>query len=113
MGKPEKTEERAGGTPLASMGLMEVVVVCLLVSCLSSAAAVYAYDRWYAQKVVAVDIRGFMDELREKFSTGQIKEADIKSNMEKMERLLTSIPDNRAVIMGEIVLKNVPVLKPQ
>jgi hypothetical protein len=52
----EVSSERQRGMKAAVPG----VVLCLLVSLAISAVTLFVYDRWYAQKIVAVDLKGYI-----------------------------------------------------
>ncbi len=94
--------------PGKSVSLLLVVAVSLL----SSVVSVAAYDHFFAQKVVAVDIKSFIEERKAEYVAGRLDDAGIKREMDKLEATVAAIPKNKAVLMGDLVVKNVPVIKP-
>jgi hypothetical protein len=82
-------------------------LVCLAVS----AAAVIAYDRVFAVKVGAVDLKGFISQQRELVLAKEITEEQFKDNVDRFERVVLGIPENHVVIMGDAVVRNAPVVK--
>lgn len=85
----------------------------LVVSLVTSAVSVAAYDHFFAQKVIAVDIKSFIEEKKADFVAGRLDEAGMKREMDKLEATVAAIPKNKAVLMGDLVVKNVQIIKPQ
>lgn len=88
------------------------LLMVLAVSLVTSAASVAAYDHFFAQKVVAVDIKSFIEEKKADYVAGRLDEAGIKREMDKLEATVAAIPKNKAVLMGDLVVKNVQIIKP-
>lgn len=88
------------------------LLLVLAVSLVTSAASVAAYDHFFAQKVVAVDIKSFIEEKKADFVAGRLDEAGMKREMDKLEAMVAAIPKNKAVLMGDLVVKNVQIIKP-
>ena len=86
---------------------VSVIIICLIVSIL----VVYAYDRFFAQKIVTFDLKGFIKEQKELYMKGEIDDAQFKRNVDRVEALLNTVPRNRVVIMGDVVLKGAEKLE--
>jgi hypothetical protein len=84
----------------------------VFVSLVTSFGSVYLYDRFIAQKVVAVDLQGFLVEKKELYLRGEIDDADLKLRMDRLEQFVETIPKRYAVILGDVVVRNVEVVKP-
>ena len=84
----------------------------ILVSMVASFSSVYLYDRFIAQKVVAVDLQGFLVEQKGLYLHGDIDDAELKLRMDRLEQFTESIPKRYAVILGDVVVRNVEVVKP-
>ncbi len=84
----------------------------ILVSLVTSCGSVYLYDRFLAQKVVAVDLQGFLVEQKELYLHGDIDDAELKLRMDHLEQFVESIPKRYAVLLGDVVVRNVEVVKP-
>ncbi|ABL01359.1 hypothetical protein [Pelobacter propionicus] len=88
------------------------IVLALVVSLVSSAASIWGYDHYLAQKVVAIDIKSFVEEKKADYIAGRLDDAGLKREMDKLELAVSSIPKNKVVLMGDLVVKNVPIIKP-
>lgn len=93
-------------------GLFGLVALCLAVSTIMSIATLFCYDRWYAQKVVAVDIKGYIEAQRENYLAGKMSDEDLRKSFDRLEAVVTAIPKNRVVIMGDAVVRNAETIKP-
>ena len=94
------------------MGILAVACICLLVALITSFASVYSYDRWYAQKIVAVDIKGYIAQQRDNYMAGKLTDEELKRSFDHLENVVIAIPKNRVVIMGDAVVRNVETIKP-
>lgn len=84
----------------------------LLISLLISFAAIFIYDRFFVQKIVAVDVKGYIAEQRDLYLSGRINEEQLKANIDRIENVVGDIPKNKVVIMGDAVIKNAEVKLP-
>ena len=80
-----------------------VAVLVMVVSLGSSVATVAAYDRYMAQKVVAVDVSGFLQEQRDLVLAKKITMDDFKANLERYLSALKSQPKNRVLILEDVI----------
>lgn len=87
------------------------IVVCLLISVVSSAATLFVYDHWLAQKIVAVDMKGYITLQRYKYKDGKINDEDLRKAFDKLELVMNTIPKNRVVIMADTAIRNAGVFK--
>ncbi len=78
-------------------------VLVIVVSMMSSVATVAAYDRWFAQKVVAVDVSGFLQEQRDLVLAKRITMDDFKANLDRYLAALKSQPKNRVLILEDVI----------
>ncbi len=102
--KKKTSEVRTAETSVQrrSVPWLSVVVISLLVSVLS----VFFYDRFFAQKVIAVDMKGYIARQRDLYTGGKLTDEQFRANIDKFEEAVKSIPANRVAIMGDVVLKN-------
>jgi len=98
--------------PKQPPGLIPIVALCLAVSLGASLAAIIGYDRWYAQKVVAVDLKGYIAQQRDNYLNGKINDDELKKSFDRLETVITAIPRNRVVIMGDAVVRNAETVNP-
>ena len=87
-------------------------LLTLLISLLISLVSIFVYDRFFVQKIVAVDVKGYIAEQRDLYISGKINEEQLKANIDKIEKAVTSIPKNKIIIMGDAVIRNAEVVRP-
>ena len=85
-----------------SVSWIAVIVISLLVSVLS----VFSYDRFFAQKIIAVDMKGYITKQRDLYLEGKLTDEQFRANIDKLEEAIKGIPSNKVAIMGDVVLKN-------
>ena len=87
---------------------LQMAVVSLLISLFS----IYVYDYFFAPKIVAVDIKGYVAEQRALYLSGKIDDATLKNNLERLQRKIDSIPKNKIVITGDVVVTHAEAVTP-
>jgi hypothetical protein len=90
----------------------KLIFVMLILSIVMSVAAVYIYDRHFALKVVAVDMKGYLEKQKKLYMEGAIDDTELRENLARIERLINDLPENRVVIMEEVVIRNAEVIRP-
>ena len=78
-------------------------VFVIVVSMMSSVATITAYDHWVAQKVVAVDVSGFLQQQRDLVLARKITMDDYKANLERYIEALKSQPRNKVLILEDVI----------
>lgn len=89
-----------------------IFLCATLVSLLISFSSVYLYDRFIAQKVVAVDLQGFLAKQKELYLRGDINDTELKHRMDHLENFMETIPKRYAVLLGDVVVRNIEVVEP-
>lgn len=87
-------------------------LLVLGISLASSAASIVVYDRYFATRIVAVDVKGFIAEQRDLFVQGKIDDEQLRRNIESLEKAIENIPSNEVVIMGDAVVRNAKTIRP-
>lgn len=90
---------------------LPVIAASLLVSLATSAATFFVYDRWFAQKIIAVDMKGYITLQRYKYKDGKINDEDLRKAFDRLEQIMNTIPKNRVVIMGDTAIRNAEVFR--
>ena len=98
--------------PKRQPGRLTLIGICLAVSLGASLATIVGYDRWYAQKVVAVDIKGYIAQQRDNYLAGKLNDDELRKSFDRLEAVITAIPKNRVIIMGDAVVRNAETIKP-
>ena len=92
--------------------VLPMVALCVAISFGASLTVISGYDRWYAQKIVAVDIKGYIARQRESYLAGKMSDDEPKKSFDRLESVITAIPRNRVVIMGDAVVRNAETVNP-
>ena len=108
----EQPKEHPKESPKQQPSLVPIIALCLAVSFGASLATIAGYDRWYAQKVVAVDIKGYIAQQRDSYLAGKLNDDELKRSFDRLETVITAIPKNRVIIMGDAVVRNAETVKP-
>lgn len=88
------------------------IIMSLVISLAVSAITIKIYDDKYAQKVVAVDIKGYVAKQGEDFMAGKITEEQFRQKFDHLQKVVEAIPSNKVVLMGDLVVRNVENIKP-
>lgn len=105
----EDVTGKAAGRRSVILGLLTTVLICAV----TSAGMIAGYDRWFAQKIVALDVKGYIAEQRDLFISGRISEEQLKQNFDRLEKVKEKAPANRVIILGDVLVrKNVEVIEP-
>lgn len=99
--KPKKKEKNRPG-------YAAVIGISLLTAIITAAATVAVYDTRYAQKVVAMDLKGYVKAQRDRLLAGEIDDEGLRASFDAMEETLLQVPANHTIILKEVVLRNAP-----
>lgn len=98
--------------PRSGPGWFAVLILCLFFSVCSAVSSVYVYDRYFALKLVAVDIKGYLADQRDLYMAHKINEEQLNKAIDKLGAAVDRIPKTKAVVMADAVIRNVEVVKP-
>ena len=93
-------------------GVIVTIFISLVASLLSATAVVAVYDQRYAQKVVSIDLKGYIRNQRDKAVSNEVSDDELRRNIDAMEMALLSEPANHTVILKDVVLRNAREIKP-
>lgn len=108
-GESRKAEEKR---PKEGRRTLLCCLMAVLLSVAISTASILLYDRYFATRIVAVDIKGFIAAQRDLYVQGKIDDGQLRQNIETLDRTIQNIPENVVVIMGDAVVRNAKVIKP-
>ncbi len=80
-------------------------VIFALISVIITVSALILYDRYYAQKIVFVDIKAYMDEQKSQYMAKKLTDEQLSKNIDRIRTIVEKIPKNY------IVLVNLPSLQ--
>ena len=83
-------------------GYLEVLLIVLAVTFI----ALFAYDRWFVDRVVAFDLKGYLRTQQALLANGEITEAQWQQGLDQLEQVFRAQPPNRTILLKEVVLKN-------
>ena len=83
-------------------GYLEVVLITLVVAGIT----LFAYDRWFVDRVVAFDLKGYLRTQQALLASGEITEAQWQQGLDRLEQVFRAQPPNRTILLKEAVLKN-------
>ena len=85
-----------------TIGYLDIIVITLIIALLT----VTIYDRFFATKVVMVDLTEFVKEQKELFAQGKIDQAELSANLSRLQTYIKNQPKNLMVITKDVVLAN-------
>lgn len=83
-------------------GYLEVLLIALVVAGVS----LFAYDRWFAPRVMAFDLKGYLRAQQALLGSGEITEAQWQQGLDRLGQVFQAQPPNRTILLKEVVLKN-------
>ena len=83
-------------------GYLEVLLIALAVTCI----ALFAYDRWFAPRVMVFDLKGYLRTQQALLANGEITEAQWQQGLDRLEQVFREQPPNHTILLKEVVLKN-------
>jgi hypothetical protein len=107
-----KISPPAQAAPRNGPSWLVVIVMVIVISATVSATTTWVYDAKYAQKVVAVDIKGYVARQGEDFMAGKLTEEQFRQKFDHLQKVVEAIPPNKVVLMGDLVVRNVETIKP-
>ncbi|MEW6521923.1 MAG: hypothetical protein AB1461_21235 [Thermodesulfobacteriota bacterium] len=93
-------------------GFIITILIALSVSLVTATGVVVFYDKQYAQKIVTMDLQGYIRDQRDKAVRGAISDEELRKNIDTMEAALLAAPPNHIVLLKEVVLRNAGEIKP-
>jgi hypothetical protein len=93
-------------------GLLATTMVAFVVSLLTAVGVVAVYDQRYAQKVVTMDLKGYIRSQRDMAMSSKVTDEQLRRNIDAMEAALLAEPANHTVLLKDVVLRNAREIKP-
>jgi len=103
----ESTEKKR-----TSLALTYLVLINLLLSIAASSAAISVYDRYFAVKVVSLDLKGYIGRLRDDYGSNKITQEQFKQRLDHLENLVGRLPENYVVLTSDVVVRNAQKIQP-
>ena len=94
------------------LSTVTTALIAMTVSFVTTMGVVAFYDQRYAQKIVTMDLQGYIRSQRDKAVSGEISDEELRKNIDAMEAALLAQPPNHIVLLKEVVLRNAKEIKP-
>ena len=91
---------------------LKQILFGVVLGVLFSVGSLFIYHRYYAPKIVAVDLNAYVTEQRVLFLKGEIGEEELKDNFDRLERVISSLPKGTVALRGDVVLGKATVITP-
>ena len=83
-------------------GYLEVLLIALVVAGIT----LFAYDRWFVDRVGTFDLKGYLRTQQALLASGEITEAQWQQGLDRLEQVFRAQPPNHTILLKEVVLKN-------
>jgi len=103
---PRQKEQR----PKAQAG-KGIVAMMIVVSLLSSTVAVAVYDRFFAQKIVTINLRQYMENQRDLYLSGKLTADQVKQNLDGFIASVKAAPKNKVILLEDVVANSTEKLE--
>ncbi|MGB3209302.1 MAG: hypothetical protein WBB19_01210 [Desulforhopalus sp.] len=90
--------------PRSSPGDLEVMVIALMIA----AITVFGYDKYFAQKIYALDLKGYLRTQKALLVAGEISEEEWRASLDKLEQSLNNAAAHptHVILLKDVVLRN-------
>ncbi len=102
-------DRKSAGSAKSNTGIMIAIVIRLLLSVVVSVASIYIYDQYFAQKVVMIDILGYVDEQKQLYLSGKISEEEWRAIPDDIDRAMNreiKAHKNTVILIKDAVIRN-------
>jgi len=88
------------------------VAISLFLSLAVCASALYIYDKYFAQKIVTFDLKGYIAKQGKLYAEGEIDDEQLKARIKEAASLIENLPQNRVVLTSDVVLRGAEIVSP-
>jgi hypothetical protein len=100
-----KDTTQAKKSPNTGPGYLEMTIIALIMAVFM----VVGYDRFFAQKIKVVDLKGYLRTQKALLATGEITRQQWDSRLDTVEQILNDEATghrNQVIILKDVVLRN-------
>lgn len=80
------------------------LLVNVLVSVVISVCSVFIYDRFFSQKIVTFDLKGYVAVLRDLYLAKQIDDNELRRRIDYIEHIVKNTPKRKVIITSDVIL---------
>lgn len=110
------TQPPSAASATKSPSMLKTVLVSVVINALVLLGAFYYYDRHVALQVETVDLRAYLNEMRNGFVAGKINQEQMKKNFNSLDEHLREIVKNKPntiILLKEVIVSGqVEEIKP-
>ncbi len=88
-----------------------IIATMIAVSLLSSTVAVAVYDRFFAQKIVTINLRQYMENQRDLYLSGKLTADQVKQNLDGFIASVKAAPKNKVILLEDVVANSTEKLE--
>jgi len=85
------------------MTTARVFVIAAIVGLICAFGSVAAYDRYYAQKIVTVNMTQYLKDQSDLYFAGKITREQLLDNFDKFSQTVKTQPKNKVIILEDVV----------
>ena len=85
------------------------IFISAIISLIIVTLGLFAYDKYYAQKVYVFNLKGMVAKQQDLMIKGQVKKDDIEKQYDDLKRRIDALGNNAVVITSDVVLKGVEI----
>lgn len=93
-------------------GILFRIGICMLLNIMVSAAALFVYDQYFAQKIVAFDRNGYREEQKRLYFSGKITEQELFQSLDRVDEIMRQESGNTIILNAEAVIRNARFIEP-
>lgn len=102
MNKKEREIIKENSNDVGFSSLM--MVFAIFINIFVTAGMLYAYDTWYAQKIVTLDLEAKIKVLRQDFLEKKIDVKELKRKIKTLKTGVNSIANRRVILKREAII---------
>ena len=84
----------------------------IVVSILCSSVTTATYDRFFAQKIVKVNMQQYLSNQRELYFAGKLSKEEVENNLGRYINSIKNQPKNRVVVLEDVIASGAEKLNP-
>ncbi len=95
------------------LGLSKMTLMLLIaINLFATSGAICVYDRYFAEKVVALDVKGYLVQQRDLYLSRKIDEKQFEKNLDALDAAVKRTPKNKIILMGDAVVRPAEIITP-
>ena len=76
----------------------------IAISAVISIACIFVYDKFFSQKIVTFDLKGYIATLRDLYLAKQIDDDELRKRIDDIEHVVNQTPKRKIIITSDVIL---------